>query len=278
MKEKKLTFHREELEKLSTPELDKILCAELDSDDPERDTVLFVLSILEDRDTENSPERPEGAEEAWNRLFEKRTATESSESPKVHKPLKLRRWAGVMGAIAAVLVLVFAIPQAVGAENIFQIIARWSKDLFGFSDSTQSAQNEYVFETDNEGLQQLYEAVTAQGITDPVVPTWLPEGYELEELRVFPDNTKIHARFSAGDRYLQISIEPYNDILANKYPKDDDSIHPLELDNQEYHIMPNDETWKAIWNTEKVECSITTNDTEENLTAILKSIHRRMDL
>lgn len=276
MKEKEKTFRQEELENLSTHELDQILHAELDSDTPQRETVLFVLSILEARDTAGSANRPEGAEDAWMRLLEKPHTQKCT--TKVSKPVRLKRWVGVMGAIAAVLVLVFVLPQAAGAENVFQMIGRWSKEFFGFSDSPLSEQNEYVFKTDNEGLQQLYDAVASQGITDPVVPTWLPEGYELDELRVYSEIKKVYARFSSGDRYIQVSIEIYSDTAANKYPKDDDDGYPLELDNQEYRIMPNDETWKAIWNTEKVVCAITTNDTESNLIAIIKSIHGRADI
>ena len=281
MREKNMTFCREELEKLSTRDLEALLCTELDRDTPERKTVLLVLSILEERDPTDSANRPEGAEEAWKRMLERQSSIEPAASSTIHKPLKLKKWAGIMGTIAAVLVLVLLIPQAVCAENIFQIIGRWTKDLFEFSDSSSTpdtTHNQYRFETENKELQQFYDMVTAHGITDPVVPTWIPEEYTLEELQAFPDGTKIYARFSAGDRYIQITVEKYYSDSAYKYPKDDDLVNSLELNNQKYHIMPNDDTWKALWKTENVECSIITNDTEETLTTIIKSIHGRLDI
>ena len=186
MIEKNLTFRREELEKLSTPELDMVLRSELDSDTPQRETVLFVLSILEDRDSSNPGNRPEGAEEAWERLLNRSQYSENSK-PKFGR--KLPKWfAGVAAAAVVALVLSVVVPQAVGAENIFQIIGRWTRDIFNLSDGTEpQVHDEYVFQTDHEGLQQLYDAVVAQGITDPVVPRWLPEGCDLMELRTFAE-------------------------------------------------------------------------------------------
>lgn len=273
MKEKKMTFRREELEKLSTLELDDILRAELNSDAPDRETVLLVLSILEDRDPTNAANRPEGAEEAWEG-FLKRAG--HSETP-VHKPNKKpRKWLGAVAAVAAiVLVLLITVPQTVGAENIFEIIGRWTRDIFNLSDGTERhLRSEYVFQTDHEGLQQLYDAVVAQGVTDPVVPTWIPDGYELKELKVLyqPSTPKVYAFFAVGDEYIQITVEIYSSEEANEYAKDDINVKEIEYDGVCYYLMPNDDTYKAIWNAGKVECSVITNNSYEVLKKILGSI------
>ena len=194
MIEKDLTFRREELEKLSTPELDMILRSELDSDTPQRETVLFVLSILEERDSSNPGNRPEGAEEAWERLLSRSQYSENSKSKCCRKLPKYL--CAVASAAVVALILSVVVPQTVGAENIFQIFGRWTRDIFNLSDGTEPpAEDKYVFKTDHEGLQQLYDAVVAQGITEPVVPMWLPEGYELTEFNSFPEFKKIYARF-----------------------------------------------------------------------------------
>lgn len=275
MKERNMTFCREDLEKLSTLELDQLLRSELDSDTPERETVLLVLSILEERDLPNSNERPEGAEEAWERLLKRTRPSEIS----VHKSTKKSiKWFGTIAvAAAAAFVLLIAVPQTVGAENIFQIIGRWTRDIFNLSDGTeQQSQDAYIFQTDHEGLQQLYDAVVAQGITEPVVPTWIPESYTLSELKTITETHKIYTIFQFGTKYVQVSVEKNGTDNSYRYPKDDANVEIIELMGQKYYVMPNDETWKAVWRTNNnIECSITTNDTNEVLKTIIQSIHRR---
>lgn len=276
MKEKNISFRREELEKISTLELDQILRTELDSDTPERETVLLVLSILEDRDPTNSPKCPEGAKEAWDDFVNR---TNYSKQP-IEKPIrKPREWfLPVAAAAAIVLILLISVPQAVGAENIFEILGRWTCDLFSFSNEVEDQSNEtYIFQTDHEGLQQLYDAVVEQGVTAPVVPTWIPEGYELGQLEVkfFDENTKIGTLFLNGDKYIQFAIEIYDGSTRNTYPKDDINVELYEQEGLCYYIMSNENTHKAIWENKNVECMLVTNDTREMLYSILSSIQRR---
>lgn len=272
MREKNMTFRREELEKLSTLELDTLLRKELDSDTPERETVLLVLSILEERDPTDSDNRPAGAEEAWERLLN-RPQQSDSKMPKLgRKPVK---WLGAVAAAVLAIVLLVTVPQSVGAENIFQIIGRWTRDIFNLSDgSARQVQDDYVFQTDHEGLQQLYDAVVAQGITDPVVPMWIPEEYELAQLEVFSrqKTPKIHARFITENQYIIITIETFSGGESNEYTKDNINIKELEYDNVCYYLMRNGDTNKAIWNTGIVECSLVTNDTDAIMLNILDSI------
>lgn len=270
MKERNMTFRREELENLSTLELDRILRKELDRDTPDRETVLLALSILEERDPTDSENRPEGAEEAWERLLNR---------PKISsKPAKKpAKWLGAVAAAAVVaLVLLIAIPQSAGAENIFQIIGRWTRDIFNLSDGTErQIQDDYVFQTDHEGLQQLYDAVVAQGITDPVVPMWIPDEYELLQLDTFlqQDKPKVFAQFTEDNKYIHINIEVHSLEEANTYPKDDTDAEEYEQNTICFYIVSNEDTWKAIWYSGIVECAITTNDAGETLYQILNSIH-----
>lgn len=276
MKEKNISFRREELEKLSTLDLDQILRAELDSDTPERETVLLVLSILEDRDPTNSQKCPEGAEEAWDDFVNRTGYLKQS----VEKPIrKASKWfLPVAAAAAIVLILLISVPQAVGAENIFEILGRWTRDLFSFSNEVENQSNEtYIFQTDHEGLQQLYDAVVEQGVTVPVVPTWIPEGYELEELRIVqkPDSAKIYSQFTKNGSNIQIVIDCSNSELTNSYPKNDVDVKIYNAAGTYYYIVSNEDTWKAMWNNADNECSIITNETFDVLYMILNSIQGR---
>lgn len=276
MIEKDISFRREELEKLSTLELEHILRTELDSDTPQRENILLLLSILEERDPTDSMNRPEGTMEAWNAIA---NHNDKSEHLRVKPSRKSRkRFVSLAAAAAIVLILLMTVPQTVGAENIFEILGRWTRNLFSFSDETKNQKNgNYVFQTDNEGLQQIYDAVVEQGITDPVVPTWIPEGYELKELRVLsPDeNVKVYTNFVKEEKFIQFTVEIREADCSNKYPKDEENAILYDNEGVFYYIISNEGTWKAVWNHNSTECSLVTNDKREVLYHLLKSIHRR---
>lgn len=266
-----------EFEKLTTAELDVILREELNKDAPDREKVLALLSELEARDPTNSENRPDDIIEEYPKILNNHQFIK--ESPECLKNKhRAKRWIGPIAAAAVVaVVLIVIVPQTAGAQNIFEIIGRWTADLFKLSEADkpeESIQEEYKFETENEGLQQLYNAVAEQGVTDPIVPTWIPDGYELKELKCFAKAKipKIHAYFIKGEKYIQISIEIHSSEATNEYPKDDTNVTTYESVGIMYYIAPNEDTWKTIWTNGKSECSIITNETEETLKKIIDSI------
>lgn len=276
MIEKDISFRREELEKLSTLELEHILRTELDSDTPERENILLLLSILEERDPTDSMNRPEGTMEAWNAIA---NHNDKSEHLRVKPSLKSRkRFVSLAAAAAIVLILLMTVPQTVGAENIFEILGRWTRDLFSFSNETNNQDNgDYVFQTNHEGLQQVYDAVVELGVTDPVVPSWIPEGYKLEEFQVLSpnENTKVYSRFVKDDCYIQLAIEVYSTESNDKYTKDKADTTVYNSAGVQYYVVLNEDTWKAMWRNGTAECSLVTNDKKEVLYMLLKSIQRR---
>ena len=276
MKDINTSFHREELEKLPAPELEKILFAELDSESTDRDTVLQILSILKDRDSTERADCPVDAEEAWDKYLIDRNKLTRDVPVARSKP---RRWLGlVAAAVTVVFVLLMTVPQAVGADSIFDIIGRWTKDLFGFSHSSSNAPTEeYVFQTDNPGLQQIYDAVAELGVTQPIVPTWTPEGYELTEVMTFGQrlSTKVIAQMNKGDRYIIITFEIYGNGVSNKYPKDNMSAEEYEASGIKHYILPNEGKWTVVWNHENAECSVTVNEGKDTLYSLIDSIYWR---
>ena len=237
---------------------------------------MLLLSILEERDPTDSMNRPEGTMEAWNAIA---NHNDKSEHLRVKPSRKSRkRFVSLAAAAAIVLILLMTVPQTVGAENIFEILGRWTRDLFSFSNETNNQDNgDYVFQTDNEGLQQIYDAVVEQGITDPVVPTWIPEGYDLKQFRVLSpnENAKVYAYFAKEENYIQFAVEICGADSSNKYPKDEDNTIVYDSWGVYYYIVTNEDTWKAIWNNEIAECSLVTNVDEDTLYQMLNSIQGR---
>lgn len=272
MKERNLTCLREEWEQLPTDQLDEILQAELRKEHPDEEVVLPILKILEKREKNYPVEITEQISTAWGKYSERNS------TPK--RPSRKRAWVLSAAAVAAVVCIVMAIPRTVGAESIFDVLFRWTNSVFEFFDPERDATNppvEYVFQTDNPGLQQLYDKVNELGVTEQVVPMWLPEGLELQELKEThtTERDKLWALFNNGDVTATMTYW----ITANKapmqYEKEDETVEFFESDGTTYFIMENEGKIAVAWSISGVECLLNIDAEKEAVYEIIQSIHRR---
>lgn len=264
MKKETKTIQIESLYTLPTEQLEQLLRQELDGR-KDRQTVLQIVSILKDRDTASAQEA-------------QLPAQESGETFHTALPSKKRIILLRVAAIAAVLALLLTIvPPVLGAENIFQLIGSWTQDIFSFltPEGRESRNGDRSFETEHPGLLQLRETMEYYGVTDPVVPTWLPEGFELTELEIVPQqiSTKIYARFDDSKTHIVITYEIHTTPTTNDYSKDDVDAELLERAGIKHYIVINDEKWLAAWSAGNTECAVMTNCEKETVIALITSIY-----
>jgi hypothetical protein len=146
---------------------------------------------------------------------------------------------------------------------------------FSPEDKFDDAEEEYVFRTDHPGLQQVYDAVVELGVTEPVVPMWLPEDYYLVDLDVYqsPTSRGINISFSNGDQDIIYQLNVLNGEPAHQYYKDETQYKTWELEGCTYYVASNNERWLVVWGIENIKCSITVDCQEETLRRILESIY-----
>lgn len=284
MKKENMTYQREALEVLSSAQLDEMLKAELNKDGMDEDLVLSILNILEHREADEFTIDPADMEAVWAQFRESHPEPVLPRTKEVPAKNRTgpRRWLGRMAVAAAVLcVMILVTPKAMGAENIFTIIGRWTQDVFAFFSSFGDSQKPqaYTFETDHPGLQQIYDAVSELGVTKPVVPTWVPEGYELTELKTTPTRrgVKIYAQLIKDGSVIQFTYEFYSDAESNVYEKNKGNAAVCEISYVKHYIVANEEWWTAAWAVKDLECSIMTDVKEETLYQVLRSIYTEGD-
>ena len=258
-------------QEMSTHQLDAVLQQELQKENPESEVVLEIIRILEDREADRPVEISRKISDAWKK-YKDRTIPQK-------RNVRKRGWYISAAAVAAVVLLITAVPKAVGASNIFDVLVRFTDSVVQFfapNDDPGDLQNEYTFQTDNPGLQQLYDEVVRLGVTEPVVPMWLPEGYELAELKVdpMPKNAKIHAYFANGDTYINISFQISDEITSTQYERVAGEMEVYEFAGTGHVIMENENSFSAAWAKVGVECFITTSLDNQDLYKIIKSIYR----
>jgi len=233
--------------------------------------VLPILHELEDREkdvpVENTPEVLE--------ILEKLNKHNTSSKQSIHK----RKWlAGIAAAAAVVCIVIVSVSPTARAESLFDMLYRWTSSVFEFFTPEQDASNppvDVIFETDNPGLQQLHDKVTGLGITEPVVPMWLPEGFALSDLKdsPAPGGIKVFGEFENGNDIILITYRISSDI-SPKVEMKETGVEVFESGGIDHFIMENDDSLSATWVVEGVECVINANVSKEDIYSIIKSIYR----
>ena len=200
MKFDNMAVLRETLERMETEQLDEMLLEELRKDNPNGNLIRLIGSVLRERDWDSCPEINENIRQAWEQY-------QNKQQPVHTKP---RPIPGFLLKAASVLLVLFTLlaimPQDAKAMNFFERFIAWTEDVFSLISPVESRQQEnaYVFQTENPGLQEVYDKVMELGVTVPVVPMWIPEGYELTECKVTetPTEAYLFASFLLNENEL----------------------------------------------------------------------------
>lgn len=261
---------RSKLEQLSTEELDRMLQAEMEKETAEPEEVKRILNVLKERE-KDVPVLIGEKEEALCQRYIDRVSDEE------RKPIKSRGAVIRAACIAVALLLVLAaVSSSASADSFWERVARWTDSVFGFFGADDPTDGEtYEFQTEHPGLQQVYDAVAALGITDPVVPMWIPEGYELIVCKKVDTEKKstVMAAFQNGDKVISFNVDIYSEDVTNQYQKDDTETKVFEHHGTKYHIVKNNTMWVAVWTMRNIECSISAACQEDELYKIIFSIY-----
>lgn len=270
-----MTSVRELFEQLPTEQLREMLDKELHTEPVNADAIRLLMGILRERNKENPVQITPATEQAWEKY--------QQDSEKIWKGAKrsgkIRNWIIRTASAAAVLavLLIPIIPQEAGAESLWDTLMRWTSEIvefFGPKDN-EGRIEEYVFQTDNPGLQQVYDAVVELGVTDPVVPMWLPEGAELVESKVvsYPVKTRLHTRFEDENGSIVFYVDMYNIDVSRTYQKDATEVDVYEYGGIKHYIMRNNDLTSVIWIRENQEFLLSLDCQENTIYEIIDSIY-----
>lgn len=270
----RITGLRHEWEALPSEQLEALLHEELEKPVPDDDAVLTLLHILEERE----PDVPASLTPREMQAWQKYQTRALRRAKKTWYPI---RWLSVAVSLILIVSVMFSLlPQQAEAETLWEMLSRWTESVLEFLHPVEDhITEEYDFQTDHPGLQQVYDAVVEQGITGPVVPMWIPEEYELIELDVIntPKLSGVYADFTDGERHLVYKADIYEDLAYREIYKDHTHSEVYEIDGTTYSIAKNKELWVAVWNKENIECLIALDCQEETLRRILDSIYTMED-
>lgn len=249
------------MDQLPAEQLKSLLQEQLEKERPDAELVRQLLQELELRI------EPAG-QDRWQQFRE-----EAAE--KQRRAESRKRWlVSSVAILLMVCLLVMTIPGKASAESIWAKLARWTDSVFEFLNPSD-VQGGYTYTTNHPGLQQVYDTVTELGVTQPVVPMWIPEEYELERIVVDEQRHKtvVTANFIFANSSIMFSLHVFDKDTASFYAKDAEQVEVVERAGVDHYITSNGKMKTVTWTVENIECTISIDSQEEILIPIFDSIY-----
>ena len=186
--------------------------------------------------------------------------------PKRH--IRLRRFGISAAAIITIMILFFA-STAYGA-SAWQWFTNWTNRTIGFSRAP------VVFQISYE-LVSLHAALEELGVTQPIAPTWIPERFALDYVKVIdmPAMTIVFAHFYYGDFNLIIQIDTVCYDSITLFQKDPGEPTIYRRNGINHYIFTNYGRTSALWTTGRYDGSFNGDITESEATLMIDSIYER---
>ena len=292
------------LNRLSTETLKQILQDDFeseDSDSPENDEfITCVMEVIAQREIETSECSKFDVDAGWRdfrRYYQPEEEADASvcggtapaglikdKGQDKETDLNSRRPGRAVhcilrAAAIAVTVVSLCIAAAGAIEvNIFEMVAEWTQDVFQFRSETSTSQDaEYeagVFLEDDQTLKSLLEEA---GITQPVYPKWILEGYTFFESTFFPDDNdplfKVKYKNESSEKPITVSVIAHRAPEGIWIEKNEGDITSYVKNGIEHYIMNNNGLLVSTWFTGTLECFIAGEVSETEMKIMIDSIY-----
>lgn len=254
---------------MTAKQLDEALHVELGKNKKDKEKIIGILRVLEEREMKKPPKMNRKVRQAFRQYKRSDEGTERSRI----KPTALK-----IAAVAAVFCLVlFAVPPMFGKAFLFETIATWTDEVFRFTgqQNEKSDRETYVFQTDHPGLQEIYDTVRSLGVTDPVVPMWLPDGYHLTDIKTLSaeDKTIISAFLESSNGTIFYLVDIHTEELWSEYTKEKENVKIYERAGYKYYVFANETELKISWCSANAEYTISIIDDNVDIYRLIDSIH-----
>lgn len=268
---------------MSTAELNEYLRQDSYCEDSNFDDILYVMEVLERREKEDGNYSPPDVQKAWAE-FQKYYNTEDNDGKPLHdfddefddmfgseptaeiisikkarKGLSRTVKSLISVAAAIFVVIIGSVTAKALGYDIWDAVIVWTKDTFGFETTVNEPKpSEYVKQIPEE-LVELKNLMTEHGLSDELIPGYIPEGYKMSNLEYdnLGDADTIFCQLSNGanDIMLIYSIHSGN---SNSFQLEKDALSPekYESGGTTYYLMSNMDDYFVSWLTGNVECTI----------------------
>ncbi len=276
------------LRKKTDAELDALLAAALKAkDDTEEgeDYVPAIMEVIGERENRNTVSQAE-IDAAWEDMKQRISAIEPADTGTAPAPApaqpssdkharnmsKSSRLSRCCAAAAALLLVFCGTAYALGF-NVFQAIADWTTQQFGFV-----SVGDHDSDPKNDPLWDL-RLMLADICDIPGVPKWVPEGAKANEsvsIAERPERITLRCSYTAKDSVFTVRIVVYDSVAENRtttYQKEDSDPYPYEAGGITHYLMDNNEQRSAAWSNGQLEGHIQGTFSLKDLEKMIDSIY-----
>ena len=261
-------------DEMTTEELEEILRLDAESQEDEADTELlfYVMEVLARRRKE-AKITGNTAQEAW-KSFEENYMPEEARNVKT-KPI-WGPWVRRVVAAAAVLTLLIVIPisaKAFSIEKLWNVVATWAKETFSFVSGGDASTDEPSLNRKDETLE-LREMLANSKHDASILPTWIPDGFELEKIEtdISPVQEVYRAFYSYGDKVIRIRVHTYLEEDNHNIEIEDGYTEVYRYMDVDYYIFDNVNQIQVVWLVDNYECIISGDLSIEEAKSMIDSI------
>ncbi len=189
-------------------------------------------------------------------------------------------------ATAALALTLFSLCVAAAASgfNLWRHLARWTDEIMELTppQAVTAVEDHIRIPEDSKEYGTIQEAVTDFGLARPVVPQWLPDGFQQVELVVdtgLPYLIIFQAAYQMDEDVIIVFVSihlPKEDGSFGGYghfQKDEGDPIPYESGGITHLLSTNAGRSVALWANGPAECAISGDITMEELQKIIDSIY-----
>lgn len=244
------------------------------------DTIDAYLQALEEKDPmpeQKAPEEALATFKSKHAILLKKVSKEHTHGTITPAPRQNNnhRISRILVAAALAAALSCTVIVSASGFDVFQSIARWTRDIFHFS-PTQSA------ETQSSSVSVTYstlsEALEANAVDPSILPIWYPSGYQCTEVycRVLLDSTKIRAQYSNGESEYSITVHRFTTALKASQSfleKDADEFDVRNINGVDYYILSNIDNRNVAWTVDNLQVIISGSLSDDEINSMIDSIN-----
>lgn len=270
---------------MSTEELQQLLredASKPEGEETNMEVLLYVMDVLaKRRQARNEGRTPEEALESFMQNYfeedDKSSGSESNSNDRKHSP-GFRRWMSGLIAAAAMFVLILGSSLTANALgfDLWGIIVKWTQETFHFGYGIESTESGNPNKASTEIFAGLQDALDDYDISLNLVPSWLPEGYSENDVRIedTPKQRRFAAVYQSGDNTVRIRIVDYLGTAPTQIEQSDTLLEVYASEGINYYIFDNEGQLQAMWINESFECYISGPLTLSELKEIIDSIEK----
>ena len=122
----------------------------------------------------------------------------------------------------------------------------------------------------------LHEALNKNKRDGNIIPTWIPDGYELTDIRIEhnPMQEAYLAIYHNGNRVLKISVQTYLSYSPEQVEKSDELVEIYSCNGIDYYIFSNHNQNRIVWISDLYECYISGELSIEDMKHMIDSVSK----